>query len=372
MKRSQTLFTILSLFILLWTQTLEAYIEACYDYGDRSRYTEWCFGANALCWRPHGSDEYDSSLIPVHTSAIWEEEREGKHPIQGSYQYLEEYRTDKLFETDSLDYSLGFDLYLLKEIPDCYASFRLSWTHFSVDQTFSSIKGYEHHEVESNKATHFNNHFAANPLKRDLSIDYDRINLRSSKSYYVCDNASISGFLGLSYLRLDQQRRRAAECPDKDMSSTFLTYRETSELGAGLGEIGISGLIELCPATLYISSELGLVTGLGSRDTRLKGQTYQYVSPKGDNEYTTSIFTPGGDLSKKESDTLCFTGLEYKFEIGMHCQFCGFEYGLQAGYEGIFFHDLGSHYLPDSSAYLNSTKANIGFAGPYIGFAICL
>jgi len=103
---------------------------------------------------------------------------------------------------------LGSDLFLVKKVPDCFASFRLNWAHLSVDESFSSISKYEGPESEAEKITILTNFFENNPGKKSLTIDYDRINLRASRSFYTCENAKIAGFFGLAYMRLDQERIR--------------------------------------------------------------------------------------------------------------------------------------------------------------------
>lgn len=345
--------------MLLSTQALEAYIEACYDYGDRSCDAEWCLGVNALYWKPHGTDDFLSRTIPVYDT---------------EHMFAQGNKNDKLFETSNPDYTLGFDLFLLKEIPECYACLRLNWTHLGVDESYGCVKSYEGHELEAEKSQLINAFFAENPAKRDLQIDYDRLNLRASKSFYVCENANIAGFLGASYMRLDQRRQNCVECPESSMSSVII-YKESSELSAGLGEIGLTGKVDLCPSTLYILGESGIITGVGTRNLHLKGHSHQTppITKNLKGSYSSHLFSENGiPIENSNSDSICFTGLEYKFEMGLTGYFCGFDWEIQAGYEGIFFHDLGTHFLPGSPTHFSSTTSNLGFAGPYIGFAICM
>jgi len=371
MKKSRVLLAGFLVCAFLRVQTLEAYIEACYDYGDRSCDAEWCFGINGLYWKPCGTDHFSRS-IPVYDLQFGESAAVDGVNIQS--------KKDALYDTSNPDYTLGFDLFLVREIPDCYASLRLNWAHLSVDDSFHSIDSYEGGESEAEKITMLTNFFENNPGKKGLTIDYDRINFRASRSFYTCENAKIAGFFGLAYMRLDQERENWVEFPETHVSS-LVNYKDSADLTAGLGEIGVSGMLDFCP--WYVSGEFGVLTGVGSRDARLKGTSYQYTPSKQVEQsglFSSEIVQSPAMLSEegvpikvgKGSDTLCFTGLEYKFEVGFTGAFWCFDWKFHAGYEGIFFHDLGAVYKPGSSSgQFNLSTGNIGFAGPFVGITAC-
>ncbi|NGX42617.1 MAG: hypothetical protein K940chlam7_00897 [Chlamydiae bacterium] len=343
---------------LLHEPSIEAYIETCYDYNDCHADVDWNLGINVLYWKFYGADNLFSRSIPVYIVDIRGDKEKSE--------YLSiKYKTDHLFESSVPDYSLGFDLFLSKEIPEWCSCFRLSWTHFQIDQLLGNVDSYEGLEEEANKVDLLNEYFKNNSEnlgKKKLRVDYDRINLRASRKFYTDNSSMFAGFMGLGVLFLEHERGNWAEIPENQFSS-IINYKDISNIAVGLGELGLIGNVDLCPSSFYLAGEFGVITGVGSWDIKSDGDKFQI--------HGGNLRGPEAITIAKDTSVVCFTGIEYKFELGVKGSFCCLDWKFHAGYEGIYFFDLFRNVQPGPSGTFSIVTSGLGFAGPIVGITCC-
>lgn len=340
-KRNAIILSVLlTAFVSL--QPLSAYIDACYEASECER--EWSIGGKGLYWKPHG---FANEMI---------------------YSISEnELQNDFLYGPLNPSYNWGFDFYIRKECPEWCSAFTLNWVHASF---YEKYKNFE----RSNDPV-INDFLTSHP--GEASINYDRINLQASRTYLARESSLFEGFLGVSFLRLGQKKTNCFEYEAEPQK--IACYTENSNLDGLMGELGVRGKVTLSPSWLYFLGEMGLMTGIGNRDVKVNGTVSEVVPGIEDGWFTKEVVSPahmsvGAPLfSHNRSDrTICFTGIEYKFELGMEGEWIGLDWRLFGGYEGVFFHDLSLYFIPMKDNRINGKLSGIGFAGPFIGMSVSL
>jgi len=351
LNRTEKLVAGLLFSSLLPLCSLDAYIEATYEKYNRSDYT-WTFGVSALCWKPQAAESYRLYSIP-----------DG-----GTEENALQLNSDYTYGYVDPSFSWGFNLFVIKEVPECCSSYRLDWTHIGFKESYQNIERTIP-EGDPQGLAILDGFLNDNP--GESTICYDRLNLRGYKKVNTC-TTQVDGFFGVGYVRLAQNRMNCYEFNEDD-EVIVATYKECSNLNAGIAELGVRATMELCPRTFYCLGEAGVVTGIGYRGLRLKGDRRAFA-PAGGGWFGSSgakIYDPMAYFdSDRESQTVCFTGIEYKLELGYECHFCNCDWRLYGGYEGVLYHDLSLYFVPRADGRLIRSISNLGFAGPMAGISV--